>query len=30
MAAAGFGAVQRRMLSGGITQLITSTRRVLP
>jgi demethylmenaquinone methyltransferase/2-methoxy-6-polyprenyl-1,4-benzoquinol methylase len=28
--AAGFGAVRRRMLSGGITQLITSTRRVLP
>ena len=26
---AGFGAVQRRMLSGGITQLITSTRKVL-
>jgi demethylmenaquinone methyltransferase/2-methoxy-6-polyprenyl-1,4-benzoquinol methylase len=27
--AAGFGAVRRRMLSGGITQLITATRRVL-
>ncbi|HET9078622.1 MAG TPA: ubiquinone/menaquinone biosynthesis methyltransferase [Acidimicrobiales bacterium] len=27
---AGFGAVRRRMLSGGITQLITATRRVLP
>lgn len=26
---AGFGGVQRRMLSGGITQLITATRRVL-
>lgn len=26
---AGFGAVRRRMLSGGITQLITATRRVL-
>lgn len=30
LAAAGFGAVHRRMLSGGITQLITSTRKVLP
>lgn len=29
LATAGFGAVQRRMLSGGITQLITATRRVL-
>ena len=29
LADAGFGAVQRRMLSGGITQLITATRRVL-
>ena len=29
LSAAGFGAVQRRMLSGGITQLITATRRVL-
>ena len=29
LAAAGFGAVQRRLLSGGITQLITATRRVL-
>ena len=27
---AGFGAVRRQMLSGGITQLITATRRVLP
>ncbi len=30
LGAAGFGAVQRRLLSGGITQLITATRRVLP
>ena len=29
LAAAGFGAVRRRMLSGGITQLITATRKVL-
>jgi demethylmenaquinone methyltransferase/2-methoxy-6-polyprenyl-1,4-benzoquinol methylase len=27
---AGFGAVRRQMLSGGITQLITATRKVLP
>ncbi len=27
---AGFGAVRRRILSGGITQLITATRRVAP
>ncbi len=27
---AGFGATRRRMLSGGITQLITATRKVLP
>ncbi|HMC39200.1 MAG TPA: ubiquinone/menaquinone biosynthesis methyltransferase [Acidimicrobiales bacterium] len=26
----GFGAIRRRMLSGGITQLITATRKVLP
>lgn len=30
LAGAGFGAVRRRMLSGGITQLITATRRVDP
>jgi demethylmenaquinone methyltransferase/2-methoxy-6-polyprenyl-1,4-benzoquinol methylase len=30
LADAGFGAVERRLLSGGITQLITATRRVLP
>lgn len=30
LSAAGFGAVRRRMLSGGITQLITATRKVLP
>jgi demethylmenaquinone methyltransferase/2-methoxy-6-polyprenyl-1,4-benzoquinol methylase len=30
LADAGFGAAQRRLLSGGITQLITATRRVLP
>jgi demethylmenaquinone methyltransferase/2-methoxy-6-polyprenyl-1,4-benzoquinol methylase len=29
LAGAGFGAVQRRLLSGGITQLITATRKVL-
>lgn len=29
LADAGFGAVQRRMLSGGITQLITGTKKVL-
>lgn len=29
LTAAGFGSVQRRMLTGGITQLITATRRVL-
>jgi demethylmenaquinone methyltransferase/2-methoxy-6-polyprenyl-1,4-benzoquinol methylase len=27
---AGFGAVRRQMLTGGITQLITATRKVLP
>jgi demethylmenaquinone methyltransferase/2-methoxy-6-polyprenyl-1,4-benzoquinol methylase len=30
LAGAGFGAVQRRLLSGGITQLITATKKVLP
>ena len=30
LAGAGFGAVKRRLLSGGITQLITATRKVLP
>jgi demethylmenaquinone methyltransferase/2-methoxy-6-polyprenyl-1,4-benzoquinol methylase len=30
LAAAGFGAIDRQMLSGGITQLITATRKVLP
>jgi demethylmenaquinone methyltransferase / 2-methoxy-6-polyprenyl-1,4-benzoquinol methylase len=30
LAAVGFGAVDRQMLSGGITQLITATRKVLP
>lgn len=29
LAEAGFGAVRRQMLSGGITQLVTATRRVL-
>lgn len=30
LAAVGFGSVDRQMLSGGITQLITATRKVLP
>ena len=30
LAAAGFGAIRRNPLSGGITQLITATRKVLP
>ena len=30
LAATGFGAIHRQMLSGGITQLITATRKVLP
>jgi demethylmenaquinone methyltransferase/2-methoxy-6-polyprenyl-1,4-benzoquinol methylase len=30
LAEAGFGAIRRQMLSGGITQLITATRRVSP
>jgi demethylmenaquinone methyltransferase/2-methoxy-6-polyprenyl-1,4-benzoquinol methylase len=30
LGAAGFGAVRRRLLSGGITQLITATKKVLP
>jgi demethylmenaquinone methyltransferase/2-methoxy-6-polyprenyl-1,4-benzoquinol methylase len=30
LGAAGFGSVRRRMRSGGITQLITATRRVIP
>ncbi len=30
LAEAGFGAVRRQLLSGGITQLITATRRVMP
>ena len=30
LASVGFGAVDRQMLSGGITQLITATRKVLP